>query len=91
LGGNVSNRQHIHIFSDSVGGRGYASKNMVDLSVDSHFDFKSSPNQSMSDDFKDNQSISLTHYTIRSIMIWSLNNHHPKSWVIEVTNDRRSS
>jgi hypothetical protein len=64
----------------------------VDLSADSYFCSSSnSPNQSIGYDFKDNQSISPTHYTLRSVTGWSVNNHHPKSWVIKVTNDRGSS
>jgi hypothetical protein len=91
FGGNVCDRQCIHIFSDSVYGSNYAPKNAADLSADSYFCSIHTPNQSIGYDFKDNQSISPTHYTLRSIPGWRVNSCHPKSWVIEVTNDRGSS
>jgi hypothetical protein len=89
FGGNVCDRQCIHIFSDSIASG--ALKSVVDLSADSYFQSSNSPNQSIGYDFKDNQSISPTHYTLRSITSWGVNSYNPKSWVIEVTNDRVSS
>jgi hypothetical protein len=91
FGGNVCDRQCIHILSDSVSGGGYAPKNVADLSPDSDFCSINNANQSIGSDFKDNQSIPPTNYTFRSIPGWDVNNHHPKSWVIAVTNDRGSS
>jgi hypothetical protein len=58
FGGNVCDRQCVHIFSDSV--EGGAPKNVADLSADSYFYSINSPNQSIGYDFKDNQSPQLT-------------------------------
>jgi hypothetical protein len=87
-GGNVCDRQCIHVFFDSVYDASYQPKNVTDLSTDTVFLSENNPNQSIGYDFKDNQRISPTHYAIRSAAGWSKNFHHPKSWVIEVTNDR---
>jgi hypothetical protein len=89
-GGNVDDRQCVHVFSDSIYGSGYLAKYVADLSSDSHFESTCNPNQSIGYDFKDNQSISPTHYTLRSATAYDKNSHHIKSWVIEVSNDRSS-
>jgi hypothetical protein len=86
--GNVCDRQCIHVFSDSVYSPGqWNPKNAAALSDDSMFLSENTPNQSIGYDFKDNQLISPTYYAIRS-QNGGVNNNHPKSWVIEVTNDR---
>jgi hypothetical protein len=60
----------------------------MDLSTDTFFYSQNYPNQSIVYDLKDNQRISPTHYTIRSVVGCGRNCCHPKWWVIEVTNDR---
>jgi hypothetical protein len=86
-GGNVHERQCIRVFADSEYSGCYRVQNAADLSTDNFFCSANAPNQSLGYDFKDHQSISPTHYAIRSIG-WGVNSWHPKSWVIEVTNDR---
>jgi hypothetical protein len=86
-GGNVCDRQRVHTFSDTIHSS-YVPKNVADFSSDSLYHSANSPNQSIGYDFTDNQSISPTHYAIRSYPSWGVNSCHPKSWVIEVTNDR---
>jgi hypothetical protein len=90
IGGNVSDRHCVHIFHDSLSPDhpSYLAKHVADLSSDSFFHSAGNPNQSIGYDFKDNQSISPTHYALRSRTDYDKNDHHLKSWVIEVTNDR---
>jgi hypothetical protein len=87
-GGNVCDRQCVYVFSDSLSSNSCQPKNAADLSMDTCFCSMNHPNQSIGYDFKDNQTISPTHYAIRSVVAWTRDNPHPKSWVIEVTNDR---
>jgi hypothetical protein len=87
-GGNVCDHQCIHAFSESVHSPPHQPKNVVDFLTDTHFCSKNHPNQSIGYDFKYNQRIRPTHYAIRSVVGWRQNQEHPKSWVIEVTNDR---
>jgi hypothetical protein len=90
-GGNVHERECILAFSDSEYSAAYRPQNAADLSAANYFCSAHSPNQSIGYDFKDNQAISPTHYAIRSVPGWSVNSYHPKSWVIEVTNDRSNA
>jgi hypothetical protein len=89
-GGNVCDRQAIHAFSTSVHDTSnkHIPKLAADLSTDSYFCSSSGSNQSFGYDFKENQRISPTHYAIRSVASWGTGQHHPKSWVIEVSIDR---
>jgi hypothetical protein len=66
----------------------HSPQDAADLSTDGFFWSLNSPNQSIGYDFKDNQAISPTNYAIGSVPSWPVNSDHPKSWVIEVTNDR---
>jgi hypothetical protein len=58
------------------------------LSTDERFLSTSASDQSFGYDFKDHQRIVPTHYAIRSRADGRKGYNHPKSWVIEVTNDR---
>jgi hypothetical protein len=86
-GGHVCDHQRVHVFSDSTNGSN-PPRNAADLTTNSIFHSAISPNQSYGYDFKDNQLISPTHYAIRSRSDCGIGSSHPKSWVIEVTNDR---
>jgi hypothetical protein len=87
-GGNVCDRQRVHAFSDSVGDDKYCPRNAADFAAHSLFHSVDRPNQCFGYDFKGNQLISPTHYAIRSRSDYGAGWNHPKSWVIEVTNDR---
>jgi hypothetical protein len=88
VGGNVCDRQRVHAFSDSVYNSSYLPRNAADLLTDSAFFSNGNANQTFGYDFKDNQLISPTHYTIRTCPCWGVGDDDLKSWVIEVTNDR---
>jgi hypothetical protein len=92
-GGNVSDRQRVHVFSDSVYNTsgGHDPQRAADLSSNSYFYSSSGSNQSFGYDLKYNQSISPTHYAIRSRTDFGVGGYHPKSWVVEVTNDRSNN
>jgi hypothetical protein len=87
-GGNVCDCQRVEAFSDSVYDSSRLPRNAADLSTDSEFHSHDTANQSFGYDFKDNQLISPTHYTIRTYPRCGVGYDHMKSWVIEVTNDR---
>jgi hypothetical protein len=87
IGGHVCDHQRVHAFSDSVCHASCLPWNAADFTTTSRFQSKNEPNQSFGYDFKDNQLISPTHYAIRSFS-GDPGSYHPKSWVIEVTNDR---
>jgi hypothetical protein len=86
--GNVSDRQRVHIFADSIYSDSYLPRNMADFVSDAWFESTNNANQSVGYDFKDNQSIVPTHYTIRTSKNYGINSHHLKSWIIEGSNDR---
>jgi hypothetical protein len=87
-GGHVCDTECVDVFSDSVynSSGSYLARNVADLFGDSVFVSSNIPNQSIGYDFKENQLITPTHYAIRS-QHHPVNCCHPKSWVIEVTND----
>jgi hypothetical protein len=88
-GGNVDDRQRVHISSTSVYDASHAAKNAVDLSTDNYFLSANLADQSITYDFNDNQRISfITHYAIRSFPGVGKNSRIPKSWVVEVLKDR---
>jgi hypothetical protein len=86
-GCNPCDRQCLIAFADSANSS-HSAVNAAALSTDAYFESLNSENQSIGYDFKDNQAISPTHYAIRSVPGWGVNSYHPKSWVIEVSNDR---
>jgi hypothetical protein len=92
-GGNVCDRQRVHVFSDSVHEdfKRCNPQHAADLSSNSYFFSSSGSNQSFGYDLKYNQSISPTHYAIRTHSESGAGGHHPKSWVVEVTNDRSNN
>jgi hypothetical protein len=64
----VTVKVYIYAFSDSVNGDSNHPKKAVDLSTDTYFCSQHHPNQSIGCDFKDNQTISPIHFTIRSVV-----------------------
>jgi hypothetical protein len=89
-GGNVCDRHFVHSFSETDRD-GSVARNVADLSTDSYFMSKQEPNQSIGYDFKDHRLVSLTHYALRSQPYLTRNDCHPRSWVLEGTNDRSNS
>jgi hypothetical protein len=88
-GGNVHDRGIVHISglhpydTNSV----YAPKNVADLTAtDTYFCSRNEPNQMLIYDFQ-RLRITSTHYSVRSRHDAGVNCNHPKSWVIEVSDD----
>ena len=82
-GGNVHEKGVVTVTASSVGsGR---PENVVDLTSDSYFFTKDSPDSWIRYDFEGRR-VTPTSYSIRS-MNWGPRFQHPKSWVVEVSND----
>ena len=87
-GGNVHEKGLVHVVASSVldgDGSPYQPKNAVDLGTNSYYASKDEQNSWICYDFKDRRVIP-TSYSVRSYGAAS-GGDHPKSWVIEVSND----
>jgi hypothetical protein len=86
FGGNVSDLGIVSVTSKSTCSSNFLPKNAVDLTVDSKFGSQSEPNQWLCYDFKDRR-VEVRHYSIRSQFDAGAGASHPKSWVIEGSDD----
>ena len=83
-GGNVHKEGVVNVTGSSCLG-GDEAENAVDLGSDSFFISNNSRNSWICYDFKGRR-VTPTSYSIRS-MCWAAGSFHPKSWVLEVSND----
>ena len=83
-GGNVHKEGVVNVTASSCYGDSHKPENAVDLKSDSEFLSNNSPNSWICYDFKGRR-VTPTSYSIRSYGGPGLN--HPKSWVLEVSND----
>ena len=82
-GGNVHKEGVVNVTASSC--YGYKPEYAVDLKADSRFDSDDSPNSWICYDFKGRR-VTPTSYSIKSC--WGgPGGYHPKSWVLEVSND----
>ena len=85
-GGNVHKNGAIKVTASSCERSGREPENAVDLGSDSEFCSKNSRNSWICYDFE-RRRVTVTSYSIRSYGYGPGYGHHPKSWVLEVSND----
>jgi hypothetical protein len=83
-GGNVSDKNVVPVTASSVNGG--AVTNAADLTADSFWFSLNEDNSWLRYDFKDMR-IKPTHYSLRSRYNGGSNDHYPKNWIVEVSND----
>jgi hypothetical protein len=84
-GGNVHDRKIVNVSESSMVSMGYPGKNAVEFETTSCFQSPNLQNQWICYDFQRIR-IKPTHYAICSYSSGP-NSHHPKSWVLEVSED----
>jgi hypothetical protein len=87
-GGNVSDTNIVTITASSVlnGSSTYGAKKASDLTADSYWCSNNEDNSWLRYDFKDMR-IKPTHYSVRSRCDGGTDDHYPKNWIVEVSND----
>jgi hypothetical protein len=84
-GGNVSDKNIVTITASSVYSR-YSARNAADLTADSFWFSNNEDNSWLCYDFK-KMRIKPTHYSVRSRSNGLDNDHYPKNWFVEISND----
>jgi hypothetical protein len=87
-GGNVHERGVVTVTSSELFGSGpsYMAQNAADLTGNTFFHSQDLPDQWLCYDFG-HRRIKPTHYSIRSRHDGGRDDHYPRSWVIEISND----
>lgn len=80
--------QKVCVTASSSYSSSYSPQNVLELDKDTLFGSRNQPDQWICFDFKDNL-VQLKNYTIRSSNFWGPNREHPKSWVLECSNDKK--
>jgi hypothetical protein len=85
-GGNVHDKGIVLVTASGTWSR-FLPKHLADLESDFHFCSTNCPNEWVCYDFM-NMKVTPTHYTLRSYIDGMEDRANPKSWIIEVSNDK---